>query len=90
MAAKSKALFVHESGSDSLPSDRESCNEGDVNSTPHKQGEESGTETVRLSVAGQLIDVSWDDLLDVSKWFETGAKAAATPVEPVPAVTDQD
>ena len=33
--------------------------------------------TVRLSVAGQLIDVSWEDLLEPSKWFTSEPDADA-------------
>jgi hypothetical protein len=30
--------------------------------------------TVRLSVAGQVIQVPWEHLLDPSKWFSQGAQ----------------
>ena len=36
---------------------------------------------VRLSVGGQVIQVSWDDLLDPSKWFAQ-AESSESPSEP--------
>ncbi len=38
----------------------------------------SKTSTVRLSVAGQVIHVPWEDLLEPSKWF-----SSEPPTEPV-------
>ena len=43
-----------------------------MNESPdkHERSEvASKTGTVRLSVAGQVIQVPWEDLLDPSKWF---------------------